>query len=404
MNAAKTLLLLLLLLAPTTIFTGCQTDPITGERMFNFYSLEGDIKIGQQVMQDFLDLSKKSGWLPEPSHPYYSNWKMEQDKCEEIMNKIIPNTHLGERVPWKIYYTLNPTPNAFALPGGQMMVFQGLLKKYNPEKGLVINYEELAAVVGHEMAHVNARHGTENMSKAIVANIALLAAAAGSSASGSGGDAVRAMNEMIKMLFPAFSREMEQEADTVGTMYIAMSGYNPKAALGIWERGARERPRGSSIYDSHPVDSQRAAYLNNLMPKAQDVYRRAMAGENFNSVEKRAEIFGYDRTPVIAKTKAGIPAGTVSAFKYKQGEVDSRNFWWDTKNRRLVIRVKNNTNREIEDFAILVVFFDYNGQEVCKKKIKINDDLNEGRYIDAAIPLPVGAQRAQWNIVDVNWD
>jgi len=397
MKTLRTFLLLLLFLVPVTVFAGCQTDPITGERTFNIYSIEDDIRIGQEAMVEFLELSEKNNWMPDDAESMAM-----QRKCDQIMNRIIPYTHLPD-LPWKIYYTKNPTPNAFALPGGQMMIFQGIMKKYNPKDGLLEDEEELAAVIAHEMAHVNARHGTENVSKAIVAQIALVAAAAGSAAGGGGGDAVNAMNQMINVLFPKFSRTAEEEADTVGTLYMAMGGFNPEAAVRVWERGAEERPRAASIYDTHPTNATRAEYLKNLMPQAKKVYAEAQAGKDFRLPENRVELFGATQ-PVVVKTNAGVPATASENFAYEPGKVDVANHWKDEKNQVLMIRVKNNTDKDIEDFVLKVTFKDVRGNIVGVRPIKIKKDLDKGKYIDVAVPIPAGAHKVDWNLENIKWD
>ncbi len=383
---------------PVTVFAGCQTDPITGERTFNIYSIEDDIRIGQQAMAEFVALSEQNNWMPDDAESMAM-----QRKCEQIMNRIRPYTHLPD-LPWKIYYTKNPTPNAFALPGGQMMIFQGIMKKYNPKDGLLKDEEELAAVIAHEMAHVNARHGTENVSKALVANVALIAASAGAAAGGGGGEAVEAMNQMINLLFPVFSRTAEEEADTVGTLYMAMGGYNPEAAVRVWERGAKERPRVASLYDTHPTSAARAEYLRNLMPQAKKVYAEAQAGKDFRLPENREGLFGARKQPTVARTNAGVPAAAAKDFGYERGKVDVTNFWKDEKNQTLIIRVKNNTDKEIEDFVLKVIFSDARGQFVAERRIKVKNDLDKGKYFDVAVPIPTGAQQAKWNLENINWD
>ena len=171
MKALRIVFLLAMLSLMAGLFAGCETDLVTGKRELNFYSVEDDVRLGQQYMAEFLEASRRENWMPNDEE----SWAM-QRKCDRIMQRLIPLSHVPERFPWKIYYTNNPTPNAFCLPGGQMMVFRGLFKRFNPETGLVsVENEdaELAAVIAHEMAHACARHGTENVSKAYLAQAAL---------------------------------------------------------------------------------------------------------------------------------------------------------------------------------------------------------------------------------------
>ena len=408
MKALRIAILLLLLPLAAGLIAGCQTDLVTGEQEFNLYNVEDDIRMGQAYMEEFLEASRKENWMPDDEQ----SWAM-QRKCEQIMQHLVPMTHGADVFPWKIYYTKNPTPNAFCLPGGQIMVFQGLFKRFNPETGLVsVSNEdaELAAVIAHEMGHACARHGTENVSKAYVAQIALLAvvvAAAGSGDS-SAAQTADAMNQALATIFPAFSREAEQEADILGTTYMAMAGYNPQAAVSIWQRIAAENPGGTTIYDSHPHASVRAEYLEQIMPNLDQVYHKALTGTDYSLPANKSTVFNYignpDKKPAVMLSNAGIPADMVKNFSYQPNVVDTTNYWWDHELNRLTVRVFNNTNKDIEDYTLQITFFDAVGNTLETKDIRQKNDLDKRKYHDIAIPAPAGADRAEWKIINLKWD
>jgi predicted Zn-dependent protease len=156
-----------------------------------------------------------------------------------------------------------------------MMVFTGL---WDPKKGLVRkgNEEELAAVLSHEMAHANARHVTEMVSRGMTIGLIGTAAqaaiyhGAGSTAAGAFGQAA---NLGFNIYFPMYSRGNETEADKVGLMYMAKAGYDPRVAVRLWERAAHSKNRKPyTIFASHPQSGQRAATLRRMLPKVMPVY------------------------------------------------------------------------------------------------------------------------------------
>jgi predicted Zn-dependent protease len=166
--------------------------------------------------------------------------------------------------------------NAWCAPGGKVMVYSGL---FDPKKGLVsrTKEDELAAVLGHEIAHATARHVSEALSR----NFTILAvgqiAVSAISASGTGtlqNAFNRAIVEGINLYIPFYSRGNEAEADRIGIMYMSKAGYNPKAAVDLWYRACKKRGDPYSLYASHPSSCQRAKELESLLPSALAEYEK----------------------------------------------------------------------------------------------------------------------------------
>lgn len=156
--------------------------------------------------------------------------------------------------------------NAFALPGGKVFVYTGILKYTKNEAGL-------ATVVGHEIAHVLARHGAERMSMGLLAQLgeaALLTAVNSQSPT-----AVRAfqgaygMAANIGVILP-YSRQQEYEADRIGLILMAKAGYDPRSALDFWERMSRSSgdPKQPPFLSTHPTDEARIEKIRELLPEA----------------------------------------------------------------------------------------------------------------------------------------
>ena len=169
--------------------------------------------------------------------------------------------------------------NAFAFPGGNIMIFEGL---WNEKEGLVQTVDELAAVVAHEIAHVNCRHSTESMTREMLPNLLLA------------GGLIWAEieeDEDLQLLFGGlmlvhnglivtkYSRTDELEADRIGMMYMAKAGYNPEAAPRVWERlaGASDNQveKVLSIFSTHPRDYKRTTELRKHLPEAKALYEAA---------------------------------------------------------------------------------------------------------------------------------
>ena len=162
------------------------------------------------------------------------------------------------------------TVNAFALPGGKVGVYSGLIK-------LVASDDEIAIVMGHEIAHVTARHGAERTSANVgIAAVGLL-----------GGIALNDSKYQEAILLSygavagvgvlAFSRKHESEADYIGLRYAAKAGYDPHASVTFWQKMAKAN-EGSNVpvfLRTHPSDERRIADLERWIPEAIPLYEAA---------------------------------------------------------------------------------------------------------------------------------
>lgn len=161
--------------------------------------------------------------------------------------------------------------NAFALPGGKVAVYTGLFPVAEDEAGL-------AVVMGHEVAHALARHGAERMSQGLVAQVAgTTLAVAMSSKSPATRNAVMGafgLGAQVGVLLP-FSRTQESEADQIGMILMAKAGYDPAAALGLWQRMAaasRGRAAPPELLSTHPSSATRIENIRRWIPEARRYY------------------------------------------------------------------------------------------------------------------------------------
>lgn len=170
------------------------------------------------------------------------------------------------------------TINAFALPGGKVAVFTGILKVTKNESGL-------ATVMGHEVAHALQRHGAERMSRAIPEMIGQLGALAAGAATGRADAAMAAMTAYGVGVSLPFNRKQESEADYIGLRLMAQAGYDPSESVGFWERMSgcpramigklcfRSQQAIPEFLSTHPSDVTRINQIEAWVPDAMKYYR-----------------------------------------------------------------------------------------------------------------------------------
>lgn len=188
--------------------------------------------------------------------------------------EVIPKGVGPKGNKWEALVFDDPTPNAFALPGGKIGVHTGMLD-------VATTPGQLAAVLGHEVAHVLLRHGNERMSQAILADTAISASSVAAGAAAPeyqrmivGGLGVGAQ---YGVLLP-FSRKHEVEADQVGQIFMAQAGFYPAEAITLWQRMAEAGNEAPEQWQStHPSDETRIARLRRNLPKAMRAYEKARA-------------------------------------------------------------------------------------------------------------------------------
>lgn len=169
---------------------------------------------------------------------------------------------------WEFVLFKDSTPNAFALPGGKVGVHTGMFN-------VAQNEAQLAAVIGHELAHVTERHSGKRISNAMLGSgIGAVAGALLKKKTGMKGRNAQVITQgAAAMQSLSFSRKQELEADQVGTVYMAKAGYDPRSAVDLWKRFAAHKAQkgGSKVpgfMSTHPVDSRRIEELQKAMPQA----------------------------------------------------------------------------------------------------------------------------------------
>ncbi|WP_417450508.1 M48 family metallopeptidase [Kordiimonas sp.] len=167
---------------------------------------------------------------------------------------------------WEFVVIDEDVLNAWALPGGKIAVYQKMVDSFDTD-------EELAAVIGHEIAHAILRHGAEQMSRAQVQNLAIVGVGAAVGATTENGEMAQMAVTLGALAAQGFvqlphSRAMELEADDVGTVYMARAGYDPRAAVRLWKKMKAMKDGGGgqpAFLSTHPTDDKRIARLESKM-------------------------------------------------------------------------------------------------------------------------------------------
>ena len=203
----------------------------------------------------------------------------ELDRVRTISNRLIAQVGVfrPDAVNWKweVNVEKNDQLNAYCMPGGKIMVYSGMMEK------LQATDDELAAVIGHEMSHALREHGRERMSQAYVQQFGLQALAAVFTSS-AGSAAVQAAGAGSQLFFALpNSRLQETEADRMGLELAARAGYNPDAAVTLWQKmTSMNKGAPPQFLSTHPASENRIADLKALAPKVRPLYEAAKAKQS----------------------------------------------------------------------------------------------------------------------------
>ena len=230
---------------PTTL-SGCSVDPVTGEKTLVGLS---------EAQEKSLDKSQSP-------QQFSADLGAVQDAS---LNRYVQNVGQGlwsqshrPAMPYSARVLNANYVNAYTFPGGSMGVTRGIMLEMQ-------NEDELAALLGHEIGHVNARHAAERAGRELVANVALTAAVVAASSSEKGQQYLPVLQPLGQVgasaLLAKYSRDNEREADSLGLDYMVKAGYNPDGMSGLMNllrNGAQHKPNLlETMFSSHPMSEER---------------------------------------------------------------------------------------------------------------------------------------------------
>ena len=267
---------IILLAVVAAVLTSCGTTstvPVTGRKQTILVSDEQVLSLSNKEYTEYMNSAKRS--------VNAQNTAMVQRVGQKLASAV--ETYLKEHglekevknYSWEFNLVQDKSANAFCMPGGKIVVYEGLLP-------ITQNEASLAIVLGHEIAHAVAKHSAEQMSKQIKAQYGqqilggVLQAAGVSSGTTSVAQSVFGLGSKFRNLH--YSRQNESEADYMGLVFAAMAGYAPQVAVSFWQRMAQGTQSSIPAFLSdHPSDAQRIADIKKWMPEALKYYKPAAA-------------------------------------------------------------------------------------------------------------------------------
>ena len=249
------------------LLTSCGSVPITGRKQLNLVSDSEVLSSSLSEYSSYMQGAKKSSNTTQSAMVTRVGKKI-ATATESYLN----NNGLSEEVKnfsWEFNLVQDDQLNAFCMPGGKIVVYEGLMK-------IVSSDDELAVVLGHEVAHTVAKHSNERMSQQILAQYGaqVLSGALSnkSSAVKSVASSVYGIDAQYGMALP-FSRKHESEADYMGLILMTIAGYNPDVAVTFWQKMSAS---GSSsvpeFMSTHPSDATRISDIQKELPEVKKKY------------------------------------------------------------------------------------------------------------------------------------
>ena len=260
----------LLIAVVAVMVAACQTVQTTQpgavgvQRKQHMMVSEEQVEKGAQVAyQEELDKARAKGALnPDPKT---------FQRIQTISQRLIPYTAVfrPDAVNWNWEVNVQETEdvNAYCMPGGKIMVYTGLIEQLNATDA------ELAAVIGHEIAHALREHSRERLSRKYAEQIALAGIAVATGAT----DATMELASQVSAVTFTLphSREQESESDRIGLELMARAGYDPNAAISLWQKMSKLGGGGPEFLSTHPSGDSRIRELESNLPRVLPLYLAA---------------------------------------------------------------------------------------------------------------------------------
>lgn len=263
--------------------TVAPVDKVTGRRELNWATRQNQIAnsnaMGAQMIKEkYLEQGQKINADLDPAA--YA-------RLQNVFGRIHAVSHFADE-KWEAFLLPDKAWNAFTMGGSQIFVNKGLMDDVKSD-------DELAAVIGHEIAHVAANHVYEKQAYATAAQL-------------------KGSNSIKRDSFnAAYSRKDEEEADMVGTLYAALAGYDPHAVVDVWGRMYKSQGDTMALLASHPTNSSRQAANEAYSRSYAQYYMKGKINPDHERILHENAVFGGG-SPNAAGPKAGEGGGLLAAF------------------------------------------------------------------------------------------
>jgi len=258
-----------IIIAFAFLLAGCSSVPVTGRKQLSLVSNQEVLTLSLQQYDEFIKGA--------PISTDKANTALVQKVGRNIANAVetyLKNNGYADEVSsysWEFNLVKSTDVNAFCMPGGKIVVYEGILPYTQNETGL-------AVVLGHEVAHAVAKHANERMSNQMATQYgtAAVGAALGGASAGVQQAAAVALGlgSQYGILLP-YSRKQELEADKLGLIFMAMAGYDPGQAAAFWQRMSQQGGKTPEFMSTHPSDNTRIQQIQKDLPEARKYYKGA---------------------------------------------------------------------------------------------------------------------------------
>lgn len=250
-KSSSAMFIVMILVGLILPLAACSTNPTTGRKQFNALSREEEIQIGTQASPEMI---KEYGGVVARAEL--------RDYVREVGMKLVATTAQDDpsiaQLPWEFTLLDSKVINAFALPGGKVFMSRGLAAK-------MTNEAQLAAVLGHEVGHVTARHINDRYADAMKGQAVLtgLQILLGTS----DGGVTQLGGQVVELTLMSYGRGQELESDALGMRYMTRAGYDPIGARQVMEILAREAGSGKQpeLLSTHPHPESRIKQIDQLL-------------------------------------------------------------------------------------------------------------------------------------------
>jgi predicted Zn-dependent protease len=364
-------------LALAAVITACAVNPVSGERELALLSEAEELKLGRD---NDVQIRKQYEVVKNPALQAY---------VQDVGARLAAKSH---RPQLKYTFTVldSPEVNAFALPGGYIYITRGILAHLNSEA-------ELAAVLGHEIGHVTARHSVRQYSAAVAANIgftigSLLVPELGTRAGQS------LLNVLGGALLSGYGRDHELEADRLGAEYLARTDYEPRAIIEVLgllknqellekriaEREGRQPRVYHGVFASHPSSDER---LQQVVGAAEKLRSRSNGRVERDSFLQRIDglAFGDSEAQGIRRGSSFYHSGLNIALSFPSG--------WRVDNTPTALRAASPAGDAVMQFETTPRGTAKSPQEYLVATMKLNDLHNGRAFTVSAAPAYSGATR-----------
>ena len=259
------------------LLSSCGSVPVTGRKQLNLVSNSDVLATSFQQYDQFMETAPKSTNAKQTA--------LVEKVGRNIANAVeeyLKNNGMADQIAdykWEFNLVKSDDVNAFCMPGGKIVVYEGILPMTQDETGL-------AVVLGHEVAHAVAKHSNERMSQQVLTQY-------GSAALGAAVSSQSAMMQQVAgtafglgtqygVLLP-YSRKHELEADELGLIFMSMAGYNPEEAVDFWTRMSQGGSSAPEFTSTHPSDQTRIDAIKKHLPEALKYYKNSTGSKTVNS-------------------------------------------------------------------------------------------------------------------------